>query len=93
MEDYHSDGDIALSNIRNNINEINDEEKKEVLKKEWQEYRSFSNGHTDEIRGAYDSTGFLTVKNINFDIPFVMSVGRYNSSGSFIKRMARIQII
>lgn len=85
MDDYHLDGDIALSNISNSVDKIKDEEIKEVLKKEWQEYRAFYNGHTDEIRGVYDSTGFLTVENVNFDIPFVMSVGRYNSSGSWGK--------
>ena len=85
MEDYHQDGEIALSNVRNHIKNMKDEVEKESLKKEWREYTSFSDGHTDEIRGAYDSTGFLTIDNVNFDVPFVMTVGRYNSSGSWKK--------
>ena len=82
MQDYHADGDIAEENIRNAMKALAKKEKDTVLE-EWKEYRSFADGHTDEIRGAYSSTGFETVENVNFDVPFVMTVGRYNSTGSW----------
>ena len=85
LEDYHEDGEIALSNIQKHIKSTKDKKERDALLKDWREYRSFADGHTDEIRGAYESTGFLTVENVNFDIPFVMVVGRYNSSGSWAK--------
>ena len=85
MEDYMVDSELYLKNIKAKVDAIKDESKKEALKKDWAEYRSFSDGHTDEMRGAYSETGFLTVKNVNFDVPFVMVVGRYNSSGSWSK--------
>ena len=85
MEDYMADSELYLKNIKAKVDAIKDESKKEALKKDWAEYRSFSDGHTDEMRGAYSETGFLTVKNVNFDVPFVMVVGRYNSSGSWSK--------
>ena len=77
-----ADGDIAEENIRNAMKALAKKEKDTVLE-EWKEYRSFADGHTDEIRGAYSSTGFETVENVNFDVPFVMTVGRYNSTGSW----------
>ena len=85
MEDYMADSDLYLKNIKAKVDAMKDESEKEALKKDWAEYKSFSDGHTDEIRGAYSDTGFLTVKNVNFDVPFVMVVGRYNSSGSWSK--------
>lgn len=85
MEDYHSDSEIFLQNVKNKIEATKDKIEKEALKKDWIEYRAFSNGHTDEVRGVYAKTGFLTVNNVNFDVPFVMVVGSYNSSGSWAK--------
>ena len=85
MEDYLADSDIYLANIKAKMDAITDENEKEAIVKDWTEYRSFSDGHTDEIRAVYPETGFLTVENVNFDIPFVMVVGRYNSSGSWPK--------
>ena len=85
MEDYHSDSEIFLQNVKNKIEATMDKTEKEALKKDWIEYRAFSNGHTDEVRGVYAKTGFLTVDNVNFDVPFVMVVGSYNSSGSWAK--------
>ena len=85
MEDYHADADAAGENVKNAIAAMNNKKKRETAQKEWAEYRSFSDGHTDEIRATFSSTGFATIENVNFDIPFVMSVGRYNSSGSWAK--------
>jgi hypothetical protein len=85
MEDYHADSDIFFQNVNSKIEAIKDEKEKKVIKKDLAEYRAFSDGHTDEIRGAYSKTGFLTVEDVNFDVPFVMVVGRYNSSGSWAK--------
>jgi len=85
MEDYMADSELYLENLKAKVDAIQDEDEKEAIKKDWAEYRSFSDGHTDEIRGAYADTGFLTVDNVNFDVPFVMVVGRYNSSGSWAK--------
>jgi hypothetical protein len=85
MEDYMTDSDLYLENIKLKVDALKDENEKEAIKKDWAEYRAFSDGHTDEIRGASSETGFLTVENVNFDVPFVMVVGRYNSSGSWTK--------
>jgi hypothetical protein len=85
MEDFHADSDIFIQNVKNKIEATKDKKEKEALKKDWIEYRAFSDGHTDEVRGTYSNTGFLTVENVNFDVPFVMVVGRYNSSGSWAK--------
>jgi len=53
--------------------------------KEWSEYRSFSNNHSDEVRVANKTTGFYQLEETDFDIPFAMVVGKYNSSGSWGK--------
>ena len=85
MDDYHKDSDIINTNIRKQIEATENKKEKEMLAKEWGELRAFWDGHTDEIRGAYEKTAMLTIENVNFDTPFVMSVGRYNSSGSWSK--------
>jgi len=85
MEDFHKDADIANANIRAKINAMEDESVKEALKLEWREYRSFANGHSDEVRAAYKSTGYYQSDKADFDTPFVMVVGRYNSSGAWGK--------
>jgi len=91
MDDYHKDTEIASKNIMEQINgatgdfNVTAEKEKEMLMEERKEYRAFSNGHTDEVRVANEKTGFLTVEDVNFDVPFVMSVGKYNSSGSWSK--------
>ncbi|MDG2372538.1 MAG: hypothetical protein P8L83_07990 [Flavobacteriaceae bacterium] len=91
MADYHKDAEISSENIMGQINattgdfNITAEKEKEMLMEEWREYRAFSNGHTDEVRVVNEKTGFLTVDDVNFDVPFVMSVGKYNSSGSWSK--------
>ena len=85
MDDYHKDSGIINSNIRKQIEATENKKEKEMLAKEWGELRAFWDGHTDEIRGAYEKTAMLTIENVNFDTPFVMSVGRYNSSGSMSK--------
>jgi|TARA_B110000503_G_scaffold140088_1_gene230077 hypothetical protein len=83
MEDYHADAALSAENITNKINALKDQKEKEALTNDWAEYKAFSDGHTDEVRGAYSTTGFLTVDKVNFDVPFVMVVGKYNSSGSW----------
>ena len=56
MEDYHSDSEIFLQNVKNKIEATKDKTEKEALKKYCIEYRAFSNGHTDEVRGVYAKT-------------------------------------
>jgi len=84
MEDFHADSDLFLENINNSIDAIKDEATKEATKKEWIEYRAFSDGHKDEVRVS-SPTSVLSAENVNFDIPFVMVVGKYNSSGNWVK--------
>jgi len=60
MEDFHEDADIANQNIRAKINTTKDTSEKETLMKEWAEYRSFSNNHSDEVRVANKATGFIS---------------------------------
>ena len=83
MEDFHKDPDIANKNIKAKINATEDTNEKENLWKEWTEYRSFSNAHSDEVRVAYNATGFYQLEKTDFDIPFTMVVGKYNSSGKW----------
>ena len=85
MDDYHKDADIVNSNIRKQIDATKNKKEKKILENEWSELRGFWDGHTDEIRGTYENTAMLTIDNVDFDTPFVMSVGRYNSSGSWSK--------
>ena len=85
MEDFHEDADIANQNIRAKINTTKDTSEKETLMKEWAEYRSFSNNHSDEVRVANKATGLYQLEETDFDIPFAMVVGKYNSSGSWGK--------
>ena len=85
MEDFHKDADIANQNIRANINATEDAAAKETLMKEWAEYRAISNGHSGEVRVANKATGFYQLEETDFDIPFAMVVGKYNSSGSWTK--------
>tara|TARA_B110000967_G_C18759492_1_gene497050 strand:- start:150 stop:743 length:594 start_codon:yes stop_codon:yes gene_type:complete len=82
MEDFHKDADIANQNIRTKIDTTKDTSVKETLMKEWAEYRAFSNGHSDEIRVAFKATDFYQLEETDFDIPFAMVVGKYNSSGA-----------
>jgi len=83
MQDYHRDTDMVNQNIIKIIQAVDNEEERNALMDEWSELRAFYDGHTDEIRAAYPDTGFTTIENVDFDAPFVMSVGRYNSSGSW----------
>ena len=83
MEDFHKDADIANQNIRTKIDTTKDTSVKETLMKEWAEYRAFSNGHSDEVRVAKKTTGFYQLEETDFDIPFAMVVGKYNSSGAW----------
>jgi len=85
MEDYMADSDLYLKNVKAKIDAMKDESEKEAIKKDWSEYRAFSDGHTDEVRAIATDTGFLTTADVNFDVPFVMVLGRYNSSGSWTK--------
>ena len=83
MDDFHKDADIANQNIRAKIDTTKDTSVKETLMKEWEEYRAFSGGHSDEIRVANKATGFYQLEETDFDIPFAMVVGKYNSSGAW----------
>ncbi len=83
MDDYHKDADIANENIKSKIKAIADEKAQEAIMDEWRELMGFWNNHTDEIRVLYTKTENYSAKDVNFDVPFVMSVGRYNSSGSW----------
>ncbi|MDC0387070.1 hypothetical protein OAM55_01420 [Flavobacteriaceae bacterium] len=85
MEDYMADSELYLENIKAKIDAMKDESEVEAIKKDWVEYRAFSDGHTDEIRVSNSKTGFLTLEDVNFDVPFVMVVGSYNSSGNWSK--------
>lgn len=82
MEDYFDDTEAQTENIRSSIISLPEDER-QAMWDDWATLRGFWDNHTDEIRGVYSDTGFLTVDNVDFDIPFVMSVGRYNSSGSW----------
>ena len=83
MEDYHADADLAEANITAKIKAVTDADQQKVLMDEWAELASFWDDHTDEIRVRNTSTGFYAKEGTDFDNPFVMSVGRYNSSGSW----------
>jgi hypothetical protein len=83
MEDYHTDSDLAGKNIKAKIAAIEDEEEKEALKKEWKELGAFWDGHTDEIRAVPTKNGFVTVEDVDFDLPFVLAVSNYNASGDW----------
>jgi len=83
MKDYHADTDLAKANINAKIKAVNDTVQQKVLMDEWSELASFWDNHTDEIRVRNTSTGFYAKEDTDFDSPFVMSVGRYNSSGSW----------
>jgi hypothetical protein len=85
MDDFHKDADLANQNIKAKIDATEDASKKETLMQEWAEYRSFANGHSDEVRAANSKTGFYQLENTDFDIPFAYVVGKYNSSGSWKK--------
>ena len=82
MEDYFTDTDAETANIRANIMALPEDERQAIWD-DWASLRGFWDNHTDEIRAVSSDTGFLTVDNVDFDVPFVMSVGRYNSSGSW----------
>tara|TARA_B110000977_G_scaffold185197_1_gene249754 strand:+ start:333 stop:677 length:345 start_codon:yes stop_codon:yes gene_type:complete len=82
MEDFHKDADIANQNIRTKIDTTKDTSVKETLMKEWAEDRAFSYGHSDEVRVAKKTTDFYQLEETDFDIPFAMVVGKYNSSGA-----------
>ena len=83
MEDYHTDSDLAGKNIKAKIAAIEDEEEKEALEKEWKELGAFWDGHTDEIRAVPTKNGFVTVEDVDFDLPFVLAVSNYNASGDW----------
>ncbi|MBT3588546.1 MAG: hypothetical protein HN507_07850 [Flavobacteriaceae bacterium] len=83
MEDYLVDSDLANDNIRAKIKATTGKKEQEALMAEWSELAAFWNNHTDEIRIANATTGFYYKEDVNFDVPFVMSVGRYNSSGDW----------
>jgi hypothetical protein len=83
MQDYHTDSDLAGKNIKAKIAAIEDQEEKEALEKEWKELGAFWDGHTDEIRAVPTKNGFVTVEDVDFDLPFVLAVSNYNASGDW----------
>ena len=80
VEDAVADDLFAV--LGKNYEALSDEKKKEmdVVFEEWWSY--FDN-HTDEMRMSNPEKDFVSKENVNWDIPFVFVVGRYNSSGQW----------
>ena len=74
--------DDLFAVLGKNYEALSDEKKKEmdVVFEEWWSY--FDN-HTDEMRMSNPEKDFVSKENVNWDIPFVFVVGRYNSSGQW----------
>lgn len=81
MEDYHTDARAYSENISNKIEALTDAQEKEQMMAQWQEYRNYADGHSDEIRAVPSAMGFYTKDMNTLNGPFVMSVSRFNTNG------------
>ena len=67
--------------MRKNYDALSDDDKKE-MDDVFNQWWSYFNNHTDEMRNFNSENGFVQKPNTDWDIPFVLVVGNYNSSGS-----------
>ena len=84
-DQYNSAQDAVNDDIwgamRKNYDALSDDDKKE-MDDVFNQWWSYFNNHTDEMRNFNSENGFVQKPNTDWDIPFVLVVGNYNSSGS-----------
>ena len=85
---YSSSEDAIKDNFRGafnkNIEALSEKEKNE-MQDVFSEWWSFFQGHWDELRVINFDKYFLEKENVDWDQPFVLVVGHYNSYGSLSK--------
>ena len=58
------------------------EEEKEAMRKTFQEWWTYFDGHTDEMRTWNPESDFVGKPDVDWDIPFVFVTGSYNTAGN-----------
>lgn len=74
--------DDAFAVLGKNYQALSDDKKKE-MDAVFEEWWGYFDGHTDEMRMNNPEKDFVSKENVDWDIPFVFVVGRYNSSGDW----------